>query len=82
MAKNGNLRFTIVKTHIGRSSGRSAWQIYPDEVFYVKDLFTHEGNYLVLYIINIAPKETENDSAIQKTCINTNGGSCAEMFEY
>ena len=36
------LKISIVKAHIGRSSGRSAWQIYPpiypDEVFYAKDL--------------------------------------------
>ena len=41
--KEWQFKISVVKGHIGRSSGRSAWQIYPspiypDEVFYAKDL--------------------------------------------
>ena len=39
--KNAFDVISIVKVHTIK------WQIYPDEVFYAKDLFTYEGNYLV-----------------------------------
>ena len=36
--KEWQLKTSIVKAHIGRSVGRSTPPIYPDEVFYAKDL--------------------------------------------
>ena len=40
--QEGNYLIFIVKAHTIK------WQIYPDDVFYAKDLLPREGNYLVV----------------------------------